>query len=63
MIAGCEKRHDDSVVDNTVLDVFVYPSDTFLSDYDPDEFLQIFDGNIVLDKNGKAEQLKNKALD
>ena len=54
VIAGCEKRHDDSVVDNTVLDVFVYPSDTFSSGYDPQEFEQIFDGNIVLDKYGKA---------
>lgn len=63
VIADHTEMHDGSVVDGTVLDVFVYPSDTFLSEYDPQEFEQIFDGNIVLDKYGKAGQLKNKVLD
>ena len=63
LIAGHEKTHDASVIGNTVLDVFVYPPETFQAEYDPDEFVQIFDGKIILDKTGTAEQLKSKVLD
>ena len=48
VIADHAKYHDVSVVDNTVLDVFVYPVETFEADYDPEEFMQIFDdGRMV----------------
>ena len=46
-----------------VLDVFVYPAETFSADYDPEEFVQVWDGKIVLDQHGIAEQLKAKVLD
>ena len=38
IIAGKEKLHDSSFVDGVVLDVFIYPPDQFLSEYDPAEF-------------------------
>lgn len=63
IIAGEEKMHDSSVVDGVVLDVFVYPAKTFSTDYDPEEFVQVWDGKIVLDEHGIAGQLKAKVLD
>lgn len=63
IIAGKEKAHDSSIVDGVVLDVFVYPVETFSTDYDPEEFVQVWDGKIVLDEHGIAGQLKAKVLD
>lgn len=63
IIAGKEKTHDSSIVDGVVLDVFVYPAETFSADYDPEEFVQVWDGKIVLDEHGIAGQLKAKVLD
>lgn len=45
-----------------ILDVFVYPTDTFQSEYDPEEFVQIWDGKIILDKNGIADHLQKQVL-
>lgn len=50
-------------MDGVVLDVFVYPAETFSADYDPEEFVQVWDGKIVLDEHGIAGQLKAKVLD
>lgn len=63
IIAGEEKTHDSSVVDGVVLDVFVYPAETFSTDYDPEAFVQVWDGKIVLDEHGIAGRLKAKVLD
>lgn len=52
------KTHDASVVCDTVLDVWVYPTAVFSGEYDPEEFLQVFDGQIVMDKKRTAENLK-----
>lgn len=57
------RKHDSSIICNTVLDVFVYPLEVFQSAYDPEEFVQIFDGKIILDKSGIAEQLQKRVLD
>ena len=62
IIAGEEKTHDSSIVDGVVLDVFVYPAETFSADYDPEKFVQVWDGKIVLDEHGIAGQLKAKVL-
>ena len=62
IIAGKEKAHDSSIVDGVVLDVFVYPAETFSADYDPEEFVQVWDGKTVLDEHGIAGQLKAKVL-
>lgn len=63
IIAGEEKALDSSIVDGVVLDVFVYPTETFSADYDPEEFVQVWDGKTVLDEHGIAGQLKAKVLD
>lgn len=63
VIGGSLKKHDSSVIGGTVLDVFVYPAETFQKPYDPEEFVQIFDGSILLDENGLAAALKAKVLE
>lgn len=63
IIAGKEKAHDSSIVDGVVLDVFVYPAETFSADYAPEEFVQVWDGKIAPDEHGIAGQLKAKVLD
>ena len=63
VIANKNGAHDSSVIDDVVLDVFIYSPDTFQSDYDPEEFIQVWDGKIILDKTGIAERLKNRILD
>ena len=62
VMADRDKLHDSSVIDGTILDVFVYPSNTFRSAYDPAEFVQVADGKIVLDKNGAARRLQKQVL-
>ena len=62
VIANHDKMHDSSVIDGIILDVFVYPTDMFRSEYDPEEFVQVWDGKIVLDKNGIADQLQKQVL-
>ena len=63
VIAPGARTHDSSIVAGTVLDVFVYPPETFADDYDPEEFVQVFDGRIILDKSGIAARLKRRVLD
>lgn len=63
VIANKNGAHDSSVIDDVVLDVYIYSPDTFQSDYDPEEFIQVWDGRIILDKTGIAEHLKNRILD
>ena len=62
VIANRDKTHDASVIDGIVLDAFIYPTDMFRSDYDPGEFVQVYGGKIVLDKNGIAERLQKRVL-
>lgn len=59
LIYDGKKCHDGNVVGGIVLDVFCYPSTNFSGEYDPDNFLGVFDGKIVLDKNGTAKRLKD----
>ena len=63
VIADHSKTHDSSVIGGTVLDVFVYPADVFQGAYDPEDFVQVFDGKIILDKTGIAHQLQRRVLD
>lgn len=62
VISDRDKTHDSSVIDGTILDVFVYPPQTFSSEYDAEEFVQVWDGIIVLDKNGIADRLQKRVL-
>ena len=61
LIGGNKKLHDSSSVENVTLDVFVYPSGYFDSEYEIDEIVQIFDGDIILDKDGTATKIKAAA--
>lgn len=58
-----EQFHDTSFVDNIRLDVFVYPSTFFEGDYACEDFIQISDGRIIIDRNdiGRALQAKVQA--
>lgn len=62
VIAEHEKSHDSSVIDGILLDVFVYPTDMFRSAYDPEEFIPVLDGKIVLDHSGIADRLQKRVL-
>lgn len=55
-----EYRHDTSFVKGVQLDVFVYPVNSIVQRVNPDEFLQIYDGTVVLDKTGVASGLKEQ---
>lgn len=46
--------HDTSVVDGVRLDVFVYPLNW---KFVPEDFVQIYDGAVIMDENGAAEAL------
>ena len=60
VIANHDKMQDSSVIDGILLDVFIYPVDTFKSEYDPKEFIQVWDGKIILDKSGIADRLQKR---
>lgn len=62
VVADCEGAHDTSVVTGVQLDVFVYPPSALGPDADARQFVQIFDGNVVLDTGGIGEELKARAL-
>lgn len=49
--------HDDNVIDNTELDVFIYPTEYFVDEYDISEILQIENGDLLLDKEGIGAKL------
>ncbi len=55
--AGGERQHDDSFVDCTQLDVFIHPLSDFQGDYDPADYAQVYDGQILLDRDGVAAAL------
>ena len=63
VIANSGRTHDSSVIDNIVLDVFIYSPDTFYSDYAPDDFVQVWDGKIILDRTGVAGHLQKRVLE
>lgn len=53
-----EQFHDTSVVNGILLDVFVYPSKFFSEEYACEDFVQIYDGRIILDSYGIGKTLK-----
>ena len=55
-----EQFHDTSFVDGIQLDVFVYPASYFEGDYDCNDFIQIFDGKIIVDHDEQGETLQAK---
>ena len=57
-----EKFHDTSFVNGIQLDVFVYPSTFFEQNYDCYDFVQIFDGQIIIDSDDIGKNLKADVL-
>ncbi len=62
LIVNGSKYHDVSIVGGVQLDVFVYPYEEIETDIDCNEFVQIFDGNVILDTNEIGCNLKNKVI-
>jgi len=54
--------HDTSYVDDIPLDLFVYPVSYFEGDFDCNAFLQIFDGEILIDTEQKGAALMARVL-
>lgn len=63
VISEHTRTHDSSVVCGVVLDVFVYPAETFQAEFHPEDFLPVSDGKIILDPHGIAAQLKAQVND
>lgn len=57
-----EQSHEHSIVDGVELDVFLYPLSHFQQDYNPDDFLQIWDGIILKDVDDTAKNLQKRVL-
>lgn len=55
--------HDDSIVNGTELDVFLYSPQHFDGEYDISEIEQIYDGRILLDKCGIGAKLLRSVAD
>ena len=54
--------HDTSFVNGIQLDVFVYPASYFDRNYDCNDFIQIFDGKIIADSDGRGKALQTNVL-
>ena len=52
-----EQCHDTSFVNGIQLDAFVYPASYFDGNYSCNDFIQIFDGKIILDSDGRGKTL------
>ena len=57
-----EQFHDISYVGGIQLDVFVYPASHFDGNYDCNDFIQIFDGKIIADRDGRGKALQANVL-
>ena len=57
-----ERCHDTSFVKGIQLDVFVYPASYFDGSYDCNDFIQIFDGKIIADCDGRGKTLQTNVL-
>ena len=55
-----EQFHDTSFVNGIQLDVFVYPASYFDGNYDCNDFVQIFDGKIIVDSDERGKALQTK---
>ena len=58
-----EEHHDTSVVEGVRLDVFVYPADSLEGEIDCEAFIQVADGQLALDTEGRAEALVRRVRD
>ncbi len=62
LVISCdhEQFHDTSFVNGIQLDVFVYPASYFDGSFDCNEFIQIFDGKILMDHDERGKTLQTK---
>ena len=60
LIAPGAPRHDASRMDGVQLDVWLYPPETFDAPFDPEDFVQVFDGIIIRDEHGTAKRLQER---
>ena len=54
-----DNSHDDTVIDGILLDCFIFTKDEVIGE-DPDTFLTVYDGNIVMDTDEIAADLKTR---
>ncbi len=52
-----KSNHDSAIVDGIQLDVFIYGNDKFEGEIYPEDFVVLYDCNIILDKLGVAKKL------
>ncbi len=50
-------KHDTNIIDDTVLDVFIYLVELFEGNYDPQDFVQVYNGKIILDNKQIGQKL------
>lgn len=63
VISGDHERfHDTSFVEDVQLDVFVYPASFFEGDFNCEDFVQIFDGRILVDCDDRGKRVQQKVL-
>lgn len=55
-----EPACDNSVVEGVLLDVFLYPADTFQKPFAAEDWLQLFDANILLDETNALQFAKEQ---
>jgi hypothetical protein len=55
-----EVMHDNTIVNDTALDVFIYPKSNFCGKFECKDYIQVYDGRIILDTKGIAEGLMLK---
>ncbi len=61
--SGGERVHDTSVVARVKLDAFIYPLAEVQKADNYEEFIQIFDGQVIFDTDGIGEKLRRGAFD
>ena len=55
-----EQYHDTSFINGVQLDVFVYPASYFDGDYNCEDFVQIYDGQIIADNSDIGRTLQTR---
>lgn len=52
--------HDNTIIDGTELDVFVYPKSVFAETVNYEDYIQVYDGKIIQDTDGIGAKLKQE---
>lgn len=60
LIYNGRECHDSTVIDGTPLDVFCYPVENFSDDYDPEKYIAVFDGVIIIDTDSLGQSIKDR---